>query len=434
MSAGASTIADILAQHVEEATDLRRLRSAQVRRPRVRLADLGRLDERIAAHLDGIAAAGGAGTALVQQALFERPGVGEVFVATVQAVEARDGAALERLLAITQTLVPSRAGLLSALGWIGAGKLRGTVKALLDAGDAWPRAAGLGACAMHRVNPGSALDQALRDPDAGLRARALHIAARLGRRDLLGACRNALADPDPACAHAAAHSAVLLGDRSDALSVLERVALDAPTAEPALAAWRLLLAALTPTQAHSILAGVARDPAQARAAIHGVAVAGNPHHVPWLIARMDDLALARLAGDAFACITGAELVPHRLERKPPPDEHPGPVDDDDDDSPSPESADNEIVPVDEDDDLPWPDAAKVAAWWDANAVRFEPGQRYLMGRVPTPAVCLDVLRDGTQRQRRAAADCLTLLAPGTPLFNTAAPAWRQAEWLARHVV
>ena len=429
MSAGAAPIAEILAQHVEEAGDLRRLRATQVRRASVRLGDLGRLDERIAAHLDGIAAAGAAGAVLVQQALFERPGVGEVFVATVRAVETHDVAALQQLLALTQTLASSRAGLLSALGWVGAAELRGTVKALLEASDAWPRVAGLTACAMHRVDPGTALDRALSDTDASVRVCALHVAARLGRRDLLGACRQALADPEPKCADAAAHSAVLLGDRSDALSTLERQVLAARISEVALGAWRLLVAAVSPNRAHSILAGVGRDPAQARAAIHGVAVAGNPHYVPWLIARMDDPALARLAGDAFTCITGAGLAPLRLERQPVPNEPLQLIDDDA--SPAPESADDAIVPISDDDDLPWPDVARVATWWQTNGARFTAGQRYLMGRVPTRAACLEVLRDGTQHQRHAAANCLTLLAPGTPLFNIAAPAWRQTQWLAQ---
>ena len=42
-----------------------------------------------------------------------------------------------------------------------------------------------------------------------------------------------------------------------------------------------------------------------------------------------------------------------------------------------------------------------------------------------------LLREGFQRQRIAAAEYLCLLQPGTPLFNTRAPAWRQKRWLAK---
>ena len=45
--------------------------------------------------------------------------------------------------------------------------------------------------------------------------------------------------------------------------------------------------------------------------------------------------------------------------------------------------------------------------------------------------CKRMLREGYQRQRIAAALYLSLLQPGTPLFSTSAPAWRQQRWLAK---
>jgi hypothetical protein len=42
-----------------------------------------------------------------------------------------------------------------------------------------------------------------------------------------------------------------------------------------------------------------------------------------------------------------------------------------------------------------------------------------------------LLKNGFQRQRMAAAIYLCLLKPGTPLFNCAAPAWRQQRLLAQ---
>ena len=56
------------------------------------------------------------------------------------------------------------------------------------------------------------------------------------------------------------------------------------------------------------------------------------------------------------------------------------------------------------------------------------------GELPTPAHCLQVLATGYQRQRLAAAEHLSLLTPGTPLFNVAAPAWRQQRLLAKRAV
>jgi hypothetical protein len=79
--------------------------------------------------------------------------------------------------------------------------------------------------------------------------------------------------------------------------------------------------------------------------------------------------------------------------------------------------------------LPWPDPQKIAAWWHSNGSRFTPGTRYFTGGPPTWEHCLVVLKDGYQRQRIAAAQYLCLLRPGTPLFNAAAPAWRQKRRL-----
>jgi uncharacterized protein (TIGR02270 family) len=414
------SIPAIVMQHVEEAAHLRHVRSVLVRAPHVRLLHLGRLDERVAAHLDGVAVAGAYGTALARQAL-ERPGAGEIFVATVRAIEDHDAERLDELLAIAEALPSSRAGLLSAFGWTNAAALRGIAKPLLEAAQPWRREVALAACAMHAVDPGVALARALRDDDASLRARAWRVAGRCGRRDLVDACLAALADADERCAFEAARSALLLGDRTESLRSVKALAVGAGGVNPSnLAALCLVLKVVSPKDAQGMLASLAQDPTQIRTMIRGIAVAGDPHYVPWLIAQMEDLKLARLAGEAFSFITGLDLAYLDLDRKPPEGVDFGPNDDPDDAN----------VAMDEDDSLPWPDPSKIAGWWRANGVRFASGTRYFMGEVPTPASCLEVLKTGFQGQRSAAAEYLSLFMPGTPLFNIAAPTWRQRRLLA----
>jgi hypothetical protein len=63
--------------------------------------------------------------------------------------------------------------------------------------------------------------------------------------------------------------------------------------------------------------------------------------------------------------------------------------------------------------------------------KFQIGIRYFMGAPVTREHCIDVLKNGYQRQRILAAHYLCLLDPGTPLFNTSAPAWRQQRLLAK---
>ena len=110
-----------------------------------------------------------------------------------------------------------------------------------------------------------------------------------------------------------------------------------------------------------------------------------------------------------------------LECKPPENFESGPNDDPDDPN----------VDMDPDDGLPWPDRKKIEKWWAANGTRFPKGTRYFMGAPVTRAHCIDVLKNGYQRQRILAAHYLCLLEPGTPLFNTSAPAWRQQRLLAK---
>jgi uncharacterized protein (TIGR02270 family) len=410
----------VVQQHQEEAAALRATRQFLVGAPHVRLHHLRRIDDRIAAHLDGLAVSGEFGSRLCEAAL-ESPGIGEVFTATVRAIDDRNAASLARLMSLAEAEPDSGKGLLSAFGWVSPAQLRGITKKLLDSRSAFQRQLGLAACAMHQVDAGPALDAALKDGDPVLRRRALRVVGQQGRLDLLPACVQALSDADEACRFEAARSALLLGDRETSLIALQRLAeLPGPRRLDAIA---LLLKVVSAKQAHAVLKHLSKDPGDVRALIFGVGVAGDVHYLPWLIQQMATLKLARLAGEAFSTITGLDLAYLDLELKPPQDVETGPNDD-------PNDAD---VAMDEDDSLPWPDPAKIAAWWQANAPRFVSGTRYFMGETPNAAHCQAALKNGFQGQRNAAdaaAVYLRLLQPGAPLFNTAAPAWRQQRLLA----
>jgi len=136
---------------------------------------------------------------------------------------------------------------------------------------------------------------------------------------------------------------------------------------------------------------------------------------------MGDVSTARLSASSFALITGIRWQSERLEGVRPELRVSGPNDDPNDPN----------VEMDEDDGLPWPDQEKVQAWWHANSHRFQPGVRYFMGEPLNRENCIRVLKEGYQRQRILAAHYLCLLNPGTMLFNTSAPAWRQQRLLAQ---
>lgn len=409
-------VADVVLQHTEEAAVLRNTRSFVVRGPHVKLHHLARQDERLAAHLDGMAEAGEFATGLAKAAL-ERPGVGEAFAATVQAIGERDAAALERLLSLAEALPDAARGVVSAFGWVDAPSLRGIAARLLESPVAFRRQVGLASLAMHQADGGVAAADALTDADAALRSRALRVIAQQGHRWLLARCAAAMADEDPCCAWQAARAAVLLGERHRAVAAL-RDAASVP-GELRARSLDLLLKLCEPGESHACLKALSQVPTASRMLLRGVGTAGDPHYVPWLIQQMQAPKLARLAGESFSFVTGLDLADARLERKPPEDLASGPGEDTDEDD----------IALDEDDGLPWPDPQRVSAWWSANSHRWQPGARCFMGAPPTAAHCLEVLGTGYQRQRAAAAEHLCLLRPGTWLFPTHAPAWRQMQWL-----
>jgi uncharacterized protein (TIGR02270 family) len=272
---------------------------------------------------------------------------------------------------------------------------------------------------MHRVDPAGALDSAIADADPQLRARGLGAAGEVGRLALQGACLRAMGDEDPACRFWSAWSALLLGDRREAIRTLVRIA-DQPGSfrERALRA-AMSAAELRDSQAY--LKRMSQDAGRVRDLIQAVGVVGDPHFVPWLIRQMENIETSRLAGEAFSFITGLDLSFLDLDKRPPEGAGSGPTD----------NPEDEDVSMDPDDSLPWPDVAKIQAWWAANGARFQAGTRWFMGEPIGRENCLRVLSDGFQRQRAAAALHLCLLIPGTPLFPLRAPAWRQQRWLAR---
>jgi len=163
------------------------------------------------------------------------------------------------------------------------------------------------------------------------------------------------------------------------------------------------------------------DLAARRRLVRALGLLGDVRFVPWLIERMAEPTLARLAGEAFCWICGTDLARQDLETlvAPPLPEHPSDDLEDDD------------VSLDEDESLPWPDPVKVQSWWErCHATLAAPGSRLFCGEPIGAAVAQRVLRESSQRLRAHAAELLCLLQPGARLFPVAAPAPRQRRWLA----
>jgi uncharacterized protein (TIGR02270 family) len=411
-------IGGVVSIHAQEAASLYETRAVQIRLPQTGLSSLERLDNRLLAHFDGLAVAGEQGWRVLDTEL-ENPSLGACFAVVVRALEQARVGFLDRIFALSDDASSAIDGLIAALGWVERRHLTGVVRDLLRHEDTLRRLAGMAACAMHRTDAG--LDQGpwLSDPAPAVRARAFRMVGELGLKDQASRCVAAIGDDDAECRFWACWSAVLLGNRGPALQALQRMAADSNAHRAR--AFRLALRAMDLSSAHSMLQDIAREPAQLRWLVQGSGIAGDPAYVPWLIGHMAKPETARLAGEAFTLITGADLDALQLWRQRPEDFESGPTD----------NPDDQNVGLDPDEGLMWPDQPKVEKWWRASSSRFQKDVRYFMGAPVTCEHCIDVLKNGYQRQRILAAHSLCLLEPGTPLFNTSAPAWRQQRLLAK---
>jgi uncharacterized protein (TIGR02270 family) len=381
------------------------------------LSLLARFDERIAAHLDGIILDGAPGVTSALAAL-QNGDKAECFVLAAVGLASGNAALLEHLLAMAETVPDCMSGVLAAYGWSEPENLRGEVQSLLRSSNSFNRFFGVAACGMHRLDPGLTSARRFEDDSPLVRARAWRTAGEIGKRELVSTAAGAVVDDDPACQFWAGWAAVLLGDKHNALDVIASIA--AVPGPFRARAFQLTLQAKGTQSAHRWLATLGQDPVNLRWLIRGAGLVGDPTYVAWLIGHMADIKTTRLAGEAFSLLTGLDLAWLDLEVKPPEKLESGPNDDPNDPN----------VEMDEDDGLPWPDAVKVQAWWHANSSRFQPGTRYFMGEPLNRDNCLRALKEGFQRQRIAAALYLSLLNPGTPLFEWRAPARRQQRLLA----
>ncbi len=393
---------------------LRDTRTRLTRASTARLGDIGRFDERIAAHLDGILTAGQAGLAACRAAL-ENPGAGEVFTAAVVALETQDGIEMKRLFALVDAVPASARGILSAFGWARPAKLRGIVRHLLASNRPFQQQVGLFACAAHGADPGPALDAALGSGNAALRARALRTVGDCRRHDLLNACIDALDEPgaddeNDACRFWAARSAALLAQHDRAADALMRMALAPGPMRPPALDFAMTLA--MPARADELLQSLALDRDRSRDLICAMGMSGQARFAEQLLhilSDADNVSHARIAGESFSLITGLYL--------------------------SADAARASATPPDEeantDADFPLPDPEAVRRWWDRNASRFAPRQRFFSGAALSVKQCIQVIDSGVQRRRRLAAEHLRLLEPDTRHCDMRSPAWRQRRWLAQ---
>ncbi|WLH10165.1 TIGR02270 family protein [Pseudomonas hefeiensis] len=405
----------VIDQHAEEVTFLAGLRDYAVRAPHYDLVHLTTLDNRIEAHLDGLHIAGLPGLEVLLQQLTPTA-LGEVFAATVLAFETGHVAAMATLAGHMRAHGESERYMAAALGWLEWPRVAPWIDRLLASPEPLFRRLGLAACGMHRHDPGPALLIGLSDTNPSVLARAARTAGELRRRDLLPTIRTHRLHENTATRFWANWATAQMGD-AQALEPLRQFA-----GQPGEFQYRALCVVLAWQEREPSIAWIrqwVQDPRDRRIGIQALGLLGDPVCVPWLIQQMSDLPYARVAGEAFSLITGADLALLDLELQDLPDFDAGPNDNPEDPN----------VAMDPDENLPWPDPQAIERWWQANGGHFQAGTRYMLGLAHSEHSFQQALIHGQQRQRIAAACGIARYRLTEVLFPTSAPAWRQRRLL-----
>jgi uncharacterized protein (TIGR02270 family) len=410
-------IPGVIEQHAEEAAFLWGLRDLVKHAPHFTLATLARLDDRVEAHLDGLRIAGDAGWEICKQVM-EGGAAGEIFVAAVLAFESGQDIKVEDVLKVATTTPEVVRQVISALVWVSYEQASKCIKELLSAETTLLRRVGLAACAILRRNPGlSVLQAAFAADDPLLKARALRAVGELGLVDYHITARSNLKAKDPTVRFWAAWSNALLNGHKDAVAYLQGLAESSePLSERAA---QMAMRRLAPNDAKTWLKRLVKDLDQRRTAVLAAGAFADPEAIPFLIDQMKDSELARVAGESFSLVTGADLAREKLRGTKPEGFQAGPTD----------NPEDENVEMDPDEHLPWPDPELVRRWWADHQGSFTRGARYLLGQPITPESLRQALKVGYQRQRAAAAIELAILKPGHPLFEVRAAGWRQQALL-----
>lgn len=123
------------------------------------------------------------------------------------------------------------------------------------------------------------------------------------------------------------------------------------------------------------------------AALQGLGLTGTLDAANLCLDAMQEPGLTRVAGEAFALITGADLNRERLRAKPAPTEH------------TEAGLEERFLAIPEE-DLPLAQVDAVAQAWREVRRRWDPRLRYLCGQAESPTMLAEVLRGGSLYRRR----------------------------------
>lgn len=403
---------DIIEQQFEEASFLWMLRDVAVNQPQYTHKELKKLEKRIEQHLDALIVH----PEQTWQIIEKKEGSlepSEVFVMAVIAFRGLDVKKIQMAVEAGLTDDKTFKALTSALGWISEKISLGWMKKFVQSKSLDHKYLAIAAYSILRVDPGEMLSALFTRDDCiahkKLYVRGLRLIGELKRRDLVSELNQAMESEDPDIIFWSNWSALLLGNRA-ALAPLRSFAMSPGIYQQR--AIDIAFRVLSTEDARQWISELSQDAGQERSVLKAIAALGDPHAIGWVVAKMKEPPLTRLAGETFTIITGIDLCQNQLAIEVPNLDEILSLDEE-----------LEVQDIQEDENLPWPNSEKVAAVWQQYGQQFIPGRRYFMGHaLDKPIELLDslekILESGGQRYRHASALHVALLQPNQILINT----------------
>jgi uncharacterized protein (TIGR02270 family) len=340
---------DLLRVHVENAGLLARQRTLLTEAPHVRIADIYELDQRLAGSFRYLQLAGTSACDIAADVFFQSPAVGEAIVLAALSMHARQSAFETDIPAQMETEGAAIAALAEAFRYADREARRHVFYPWIRHENPCLVSAALAAATLLRLTLGDLIGPLLSDKRPAVKAHAMEYAGVMGLAGHASSANAALGDADTDVTFAAAVASVRLGNRSAADTLLAAITADAPAARCRLAV-ELGFPLVAQDKAHAAVRVLLKDPATHRWGLLGLGAIGSTRTLPYLLQEMEQTETARMAGWAFAMITGANVAEDDLELDVFPD-----VEDD----PLLEGAAEELF---FDDGLPFPDPARVLDW------------------------------------------------------------------------
>ncbi len=434
--------AGIIEEHVEELSFLWQRRAKAVKQPNHTIASVQKLEQRITKHIAGLRLDSEATWDFCEQALDNFGDDGETFTAAVLALESQETYKIQRVMehAFTSENKTACNGFISALGWLPKHLTHPLIEQCLFSENPQEKYLAIAACSVRRENPGKELLRILQNENyrdhPALYARALRLTGELKFHNISPLVNN-IAQQTTTQNQAESNdiafwshwSAILLGNKNAYNGIKPYVFENSIYQGQAI---ETIFRCLDLEQSRRWIHDLANTPHQTRQVIQSCMALGDPAAIPSLINYMKAPLLARIAGEAFTHITGVNIESAGFCRNAPPEEwrtiEESIEEDGDDENDGDEELEHKIQAqcyfegssVEEDSFLPWPDPQKIRNYWQKHHHSVTQKQRYFLGQPIHPAHSQQVLAQGTQRHRRAAALELALSKDRHMLVNTSA--------------